>query len=101
MMPKDALRIKQIIPIGIDTRIRSQNEFKPVFCEVHENYENISHRTLYRFKLRDLDSDHSKFHWKIPPRHGHYTLTVHYFYNYSPVNDGNVEKNELSFDIFP
>ncbi|MHA1521577.1 MAG: hypothetical protein ACTSRK_15460 [Promethearchaeota archaeon] len=100
-MPKDGLRIKQIIPIGIDTRIRALNEFQPIFCEVHENYENISHRTLYRFKLRSLDSDHSKFHWKIPPRYGHYTLTLHYFYNSSPVNGENVEKNELAFDIFP
>lgn len=95
------LKINQIVPIGIDVRIRAQNQFRPIYCEIFENFENVSDRTLYRFKIRHLDSDHSKFHWKIPSRYGKYTLGVRFFYKYAPINPGNIEKNELKFEIFP
>lgn len=100
-LPKEPLKINSIVPIGIDVRVRAENQFHPLYCEIVENYENLDIRRLHRFKIKHFDVDHSNFHWKIPVHYGTYLLQVRFIYNYVQINPENIESNTLEFTIFP
>ncbi|UYP43887.1 hypothetical protein NEF87_000172 [Candidatus Lokiarchaeum ossiferum] len=97
----DGVYFNDIITIGIDTRIRTRDKLKHAICEVVQNFENIDIKPIHTFKIKDLESFHSNFHWKVPPKYGQCTLDVRFYVNGLRVLDENIEKSPLTFDLYP
>ena len=97
----DNVYFNDIIPIGIDTRIRTRDKLKRIYCEVVQNFENIDLKPIYKFKIKDLDSYHSNFHWKVPAKYGKCSIDVRFYVNGLRVVTENINKSPLSFDLYP
>ncbi len=93
--------MKDIIPIGIDTRIRTRDKLKNVVCQIYENYENVKNKKIHTFKIKTLDQFSSNFHWKVPNKCGKYIIDARIFVDKVEVLEKNISKSILEYEIFP